>query len=257
MRCLVLLGLVGCGTDRVPALFDAPPPGTPLVTVTAPRLNEAFYATQAITIEWSAIDDDASLVCAVRASDGTAMHVIATDVAAAPGTAASATWTPAGVAPSASYRAEVTCTDPGGLIGSDVSGTFAITEPPQPVDYATQVQPILTASCTSAQCHDATNPQEALDLTAANAYAELVGVASRQCPTNLLVEPNTPSESYLVIKLQGAGSCFKGTRMPKPPESISAAELQLVRDWIANGAPRNCTNTSHVTGHMACEVSSP
>ena len=76
-------------------------------------------------------------------------------------------------------------------------------------------------------------------LTAASSYAELVGVASRQCPTNQLVAANAPSESYLVIKMQGSGSCFKGTRMPKPPESVSAAELQLVRDWIANGAPRN------------------
>ena len=107
------------------------------------------------------------------------------------------------------------------------------------MSYATQVQPILTASCTSAQCHDASMPQEALDLTAANSYAELVGVASRQCPTNLLVQPNTPTESYLVIKLQGSGACFKGTRMPKPPESVSGASLQLVRDWIANGAPNN------------------
>jgi hypothetical protein len=45
--------------------------------------------------------------------------------------------------------------------------------------------------------------------------------------------------SYLRFKLQGSGPCFIGTRMPKAASALSAAQLQMVRDWIYNGAPNN------------------
>ena len=87
------------------------------------------------------------------------------------------------------------------------------------------------------ECHDATLPAEDLALTAAESYGALVGQASSQCPSTKLVEPGAPEASYLVKKLQGSGECFIGSRMPKPPETFSDAEIQLVRDWIFNGAP--------------------
>jgi hypothetical protein len=63
-------------------------------------------------------------------------------------------------------------------------------------------------------------------------------VKSIQCTELDLVKPGAPDQSYLVFKLQGSGSCFQGSRMPKSAP-LSTAEIQLVRDWIANGAPNN------------------
>jgi hypothetical protein len=59
------------------------------------------------------------------------------------------------------------------------------------------------------------------------------------CRAAKLVEPGMPERSYLVFKLQSSGPCFQPTRMPKGAATFSTAQLQLVRDWIANGAPNN------------------
>jgi hypothetical protein len=72
-------------------------------------------------------------------------------------------------------------------------------------------------------------------------FNELVGVAAGEmpCTTYKLVAPGLPDQSYLVLKLQGSSACFSGSRMPKGMPALTAAQIQLVRDWIANGAPNN------------------
>jgi hypothetical protein len=147
-------------------------------------------------------------------------------------------WTLSGVA-AGTYRARVACTDKNNLTGVGLGATFTVSAPPQDVHYATQLQPIWTATCTGSACHDATQPQSGLNLTASASFAELVNVASGDCPSEKLVEPGHPERSYLVQKLQGSGSCFIGTRMPKAAPALSTAQIQLVRDWIVNGAPNN------------------
>jgi hypothetical protein len=239
VRSLAWIALASCGNDHRPdPIVDAPPEGTPIVAITSPRRNESYYVSQSIAVSWS-VDDDGPVTCDVKATDGGASIEIATSVAVA--ASGSTSWSLAGVAPSESYTIEVRCTDTGvpPLIGAATSGAFAIAEAPQQVSFAAQVVPLL-ASCTSNQCHDATNPAQSLELTAGRAYAELVGPASTQCSSLQLVNPGQPNDSYLVAKLAGTGPCFQGTRMPKPPETVfTQAQLQTVRDWIANGAPNN------------------
>jgi hypothetical protein len=242
MRRLLLV-LAACGNDRAPladvdaSLIDAPPPGTPIVMVTAPRAGEAFYMTQTVQVQWVAEDDGPTMSCDVSASAGGSPIAIGT-VAATSGQLASAQWSLTSVTPSPSYQVQVSCSDTTSLVGAGLSGTFAVTDPPQQVSFASQLQPIF-ARCTSAACHDASFPQASLNLTPGNAYAALVGIASEECPATQLVSPSAPTDSYLVHKLQGSGPCFVGSKMPKPPSTISTAEIQLVRDWIANGAPNN------------------
>ena len=118
---------------------------------------------------------------------------------------------------------------------------FTITPPPQQVSFATQLQPILTASCDGAQCHDANQPQQGLSLITGAAYAALVNVNSTEgsCTGYKLVAPSKPDQSYLMFKLTGTGACLSGSRMPKAAAALTATQLQLFRDWIANGAPNN------------------
>lgn len=68
-------------------------------------------------------------------------------------------------------------------------------------------------------------------------YQNLVGVAS-DCPLGLRVVPGDPDASYLVEKVEGqVGIC--GEPMPPPPASTWTAEqVDTIRQWIADGAPR-------------------
>jgi hypothetical protein len=213
----------------------------PAVTVLAPNGGESYYDTQAITVAWNGTDgDDASLTYDVVAVSGSTTTPIATGLVKPVGMTWT-TWTSSHVSALTAFRIQVTATDGGtpALTATDTSDAdFSISPPPQQVSFASQVQPIFTANCTSAQCHDANMPQQGLNLTAGAAYAAIVGIAATECTSTKLVAPGQPDQSYLVFKLEGSGTCFTGSRMPKGA-ALTAAQIQLVRDWVANGAPNN------------------
>jgi hypothetical protein len=50
-----------------------------------------------------------------------------------------------------------------------------------------------------------------------------------------LVERGVPGESFLLYKLLGDGP-MRGAQMPRGAAPLSAADLQRVSDWIADGA---------------------
>lgn len=230
-----ILVVVGCGNDR--AVNDAgDPPGSPVVTVSAPRANQAFYPTETVPVVWTATDDDSSTMsCEVAAESAAGATTIMPSSSFTSGQTGTVAWSLAGV-PASDYRVHVICVDTNGLAGNGLSGLFSVSAPARAVPYA-EVQDIFDASCNSMQCHDATQPQGALNLTAASSYTELVDQPSGDCPTTRLVKPGSPNESYLMHKLEGSGPCFVGTRMPKAKPALPADRLQAVRDWISTGAP--------------------
>ena len=103
------------------------------------------------------------------------------------------------------------------------------------------VAPMFTAKCNNGFCHNVQNQASALVLTLGRAHASLVGVKSKHtaCASFDRVVPGSPTTSFLIFKLQGNGSCFAGVRMPKGTGALSAADLQMVRDWISEGAKDN------------------
>ncbi|MBL7965152.1 MAG: hypothetical protein JNM31_15060 [Flavobacteriales bacterium] len=109
------------------------------------------------------------------------------------------------------------------------------TPPGEPVDsafFSTEVLPIFTAHCWT--CHpDMAN----LDLSAVGAYASLVGVTSNNYAPSLRVTPGDPMASVLWHKISGLGTY--GLTMPPSGATLSAAELQTIRDWIEQGARDN------------------
>lgn len=110
------------------------------------------------------------------------------------------------------------------------------------VSFAAQIQPIFSngQTCTSGACHDSVAPARGLELTSASkSFSELVNVLSQQCTSTKLVAPGEPDASYLVHKLVGDGPCFTGATMPKADQPLSAAELDLIRTWILEGALNN------------------
>lgn len=96
---------------------------------------------------------------------------------------------------------------------------------------------VFSARCTS--CHGGPGGQEGLNLAAGSAHGSLVNVASAQKPGAIRVIPGDPDNSYLVQKLRGDAGIV-GLRMPRNgPPFLSDDQINLVRQWIQQGAPNN------------------
>ena len=108
---------------------------------------------------------------------------------------------------------------------------------PAPNDDFQQIQAtIFTPVCSG--CHQGANAPQGLRLDAGNSYALLVNVASAEVPGLLRVNPGNPDASYLVQKIQGNAAV--GARMPaNGPPFLSQTQIDLVRGWIAAGAPQS------------------
>jgi hypothetical protein len=104
------------------------------------------------------------------------------------------------------------------------------------VSFSSVIAPKLEATCAGTGCHSGARPKENLLLTAAAAFDEMVGVASEQCSGKTLVDPGSPSTSYLLNKLLGQGMC-SGTAMPKADMRLPQSEIDEISAWICAGAP--------------------
>lgn len=96
--------------------------------------------------------------------------------------------------------------------------------------------------CTNSLCHGAVAPQNGLDLTAANSYANLVGVPSQGNPLYERVKPGDQDTSVLYDRLH-AGTfagipAFGGSPMPTGG-ALTPAHLEAVERWINGGAPED------------------
>ena len=90
-----------------------------------------------------------------------------------------------------------------------------------------QIQ-VFTGSCALSGCH---NGSTFPDLRSGQTFSTTVNQSSNQSSL-LLVEPFDPDDSYLLRKIEGTGA---GSRMPIGG-SLSNSQIQLVRDWISEGA---------------------
>ena len=117
--------------------------------------------------------------------------------------------------------------------GLDANGGVIPVTPPVVSDFQKIQDTILTPICTA--CHIGASAPQGLRLDAANSYALLVNVASNEVPGTKRVNPGNPDASYIVQKLQGNNAV--GARMPFGGPYLSQAQIDLVRGWIAAGAP--------------------
>ena len=105
------------------------------------------------------------------------------------------------------------------------------------------------SSCGGARCHGG-GSQGDRDVSPLRAYDDLVGRPSRQARGMNLIEPGTPEESYLYLKVVGAHSraCAErdlplrrcGDRMPPRDSrhSLSPGHIARLGAWIEAGARR-------------------
>jgi hypothetical protein len=96
---------------------------------------------------------------------------------------------------------------------------------------------IFTPICTG--CHTGAGAPVGLRLDEGVSYGLLVNTASVQVPSLMRVNPGNPDQSYIVQKLQG--NAAGGQRMPYGGPYLSQTQIDLVRNWIAAGAPLSST----------------
>jgi Ca2+-binding RTX toxin-like protein len=133
-----------------------------------------------------------------------------------------------GTGPAASVRFALLVSRP-----AVTNASFVVVDPAvTAVDYSTQIQPIFSARCD--QCHSGSGAPQGLQLDASNSYADLVNVASQEVPSLMRVEPGDPDNSYLVQKVEGTAAV--GGRMPLGGSKLPDDEIDLIRQWISEGA---------------------
>ncbi len=127
----------------------------------------------------------------------------------------------------------VACTNP------DASLKIVTVAPPPgtTIRFSADVQPIFTRSCAFLGCHAGTSPAQGLNLESGNAYGNLVNVQSAEIADVVRVNPGMSAASYLVRKLEGTS--IVGERMPFGGPYLPDAEIQVIRDWIDQGADNN------------------
>ncbi len=99
---------------------------------------------------------------------------------------------------------------------------------------------VFNKSCLFAGCHSGSAAAGSLNLDGP-AFAKMVNVKAKGDPavTDLtLVVPGDPTASYLYQKLSQPKP-KAGAQMPNNGDPLDSARLQLVRDWIAAGAPND------------------
>ena len=128
--------------------------------------------------------------------------------------------------------------------------------PDDTVEGATLAQlqeTIFTPICS--QCHTGTSAPQGLRLDSEqNSYDFLVNQPSQEVPALLRVDPGDPDASYIVRKVEG-GPDIQGGQMPLGGPPLEAAQITMLRDWIANGAPR--TGTGEAATSMRMESLKP
>jgi len=90
------------------------------------------------------------------------------------------------------------------------------------------------------QCHTGAGAPLSLVWSSATNTCANQTRASAEVPTLKEIEKGNPGASYVIWKISGAGpngETIVGVQMPAQNPPLSAAAIQNVRDWIADGVP--------------------
>jgi hypothetical protein len=97
---------------------------------------------------------------------------------------------------------------------------------------------VFTPRC--AYCHAGSAPSGNLALSnAQTSYSNLVGVRASEFPLAFRVSAGNADASYLVRKLEGTQQV--GDRMPQGGPYLDQATIDVIRQWIDDGAPPPAT----------------
>jgi hypothetical protein len=114
------------------------------------------------------------------------------------------------------------------------------------VSYSGNIQPIWNKGCVFSGCHLGPAAANGLDLSAGRSYKAIVNKRVLQKPSFDLVVPGKPSQSYILLKMEGSPQ-IAGVLMPQGcpgvpqggAQCLTADEIAAVRSWITDCARNN------------------
>ncbi len=208
-----------------------------VIAPTATLNSPAQGATESGTVSVTATASDNVAVTSVKFFAGTTLIGTAT---AAPYSVA---WDTTTVA-DGSVTVTAQAADAAGNLGTSAAVTVSVNNasPPSPpapaVSFAQLQSQIFTPICSGCHSGVGTSLPGSMNLTAGNAFASLVNVASIERPTLKRVNPGDPASSYLIQKLEGSAG-IAGARMPFGGPFLDQTSIDQVAAWISQGAANN------------------
>lgn len=124
-----------------------------------------------------------------------------------------------------------------GSMGSPDTGLVAAAP-----KLSTDVAPFVKMRCGIAGCHDPVKKEHGMDVsTPAGIMSSWVNkMTADHCMNNKAVTrvvPGMPDASFVVKLITSTNYCSEVKRMPPPPlPTLTPAQIQTIRDWIAAGA---------------------
>ena len=100
------------------------------------------------------------------------------------------------------------------------------------------------------QCHTGTSAPMGVNWSSLANTCSNVGRASGEISSLMEIDSGNPDGSYVLWKLEGQGpngEAIQGGQMPLFGTALSAATIQNIRDWVADGT-LGCTDTGGDTG---------
>jgi hypothetical protein len=121
----------------------------------------------------------------------------------------------------------------GSGVGLDANGRPQQSpDAPLTAEFSSIQSHVFTPICT--ECHAGASAPLGLRLDAASAYAALVNAPSVESPGLKRVSPGDPAGSYMLHKIEGTASV--GGRMPLGETPLPQATIDIIRQWIQDGA---------------------
>ncbi|HKK44152.1 MAG TPA: c-type cytochrome domain-containing protein [Balneolaceae bacterium] len=96
------------------------------------------------------------------------------------------------------------------------------------------VSQIFSSHCATSGCHDSQTQQNGVDLSGYDAATNSVGNQYGK----KVIQPNDAAGSPLVDKISSNDPTY-GVRMPKGGSALSSDDIDLIKQWIDNGAKNN------------------
>ncbi|MGI9288732.1 MAG: Ig-like domain-containing protein [Pseudomonadales bacterium] len=129
--------------------------------------------------------------------------------------------------------------DGDGTDGGDFVSTFTVAAAaPAAATFSFIQDNVFTPSCATIGCHTGASPAAGQNLSAGEAFANIVGIPSGQAPALQRVNPGNADDSYLVRKIEG-GPAIVNNQMPLGRPPLSSELIEAVRSWIDAGAENN------------------
>jgi hypothetical protein len=118
---------------------------------------------------------------------------------------------------------------------SDGDGPGGMTQNSGTVTLSTVQAAIFSPSCAVSGCHLGPGAPFGLDLSQGQTLGNVRDVPSAELPAYDRVEPGNADDSYLYMKVT-ADPRISGDPMPAQGSPLTAGQLDLLRQWIEQGA---------------------